>query len=316
MSGIFSHILVAVDDSAASADAIAIGIRLAREHDGELTFCHSVNWLPVVAEIEATGAIVDATPLVDDLKEAGRVLLDRAAESAKNAGVTAQQRLLEGEPADAILELAHDAGCTLIVSGTHGRSGLKHLVLGSTTEAILRSSTIPVLTVRAGMKTGDKARAVTRVVVGLDDSEPSAAALAAVLTLPAEDTRHVVLCGVAGTAIVFGDAVYKEAVADDLREPVEHLVDAAVENAHEHGVAAEGRVLSGNADNILIATAEQDGADLIVVGSHGRRGIRRYLLGSIAEAIVRNSPVPVLVVRTAAAGHAAAVRTQANSARV
>jgi len=320
MSGIFSHILVGIDDSAASADAIAIGLRLAREHGSQLTFSHSVNWLPAISEIEASGAIVDPAPVIDELMEAGRTLLARTAEEAKRSGVDAQQRLLEGEPAECMLDVARDAGCSLIVVGTHGRKGLEHLFLGSTTEAVLRGSTIPVLTVRAGLKLpAESSRCFARIIVGVDDSEPSAAALAAVLSFPAEDLRHVLLCGVAGTALAFGGREYRRAVADDLREPVEHVVDAALANARSHGiVAAEGQVLTGNADSALIAAAAQDGADLIVVGSHGRRGIRRYLLGSVAEAIVRAAPVPVLVVRTAAAARAAkpGAKPQEKSLRV
>lgn len=314
MNGIFSHILVGIDDSPGSADAIAIGIRLAREHGSELTFSHSVNWMPTIAQIESSGAMVDATPLIAEMRVAGRTLLAEALDGARRAGIIARAELLEGEPAEELLELARSAECSLIVVGTHGRKGLQNLILGSTTEAILRGSTTPVLCVRAGMKRPESARCFTHIIVGVDESEPSDAALATVMTFPAEDLRNVLLCGVAPTMIVLGGREYQQAERDEAREPIERVVDAAVERAREQSIVAEGRILDGNPDRALIATAEQSGADLIVVGSHGRRGIRRFLLGSVAEAIVRNAPVPVLVVRTA--GAAATLRPQANSLRV
>ena len=174
------------------------------------------------------------------------------------------------------------------------------MILGSTTHAVLRGSTIPVLTVRAGLPGASKAgRCFERIFVGIDDSEPSDAALATVLAFPAEDRRHVLLCGVAGTAFVIGGSVYRAAVADELREQTERGVDSAVATARGHGVSAEGRVADGSTEPALIAAAREVSADLIVLGSHGRRGLRRLFLGSVAEGVVQTAPVPVLVVRTA-----------------
>ena len=68
MSNVFSRILVGVDDSDVSSEAVAFATRLAAEHGGRLIICNSVNWLPVVTQIASSGAIIDPTPAVDDLK--------------------------------------------------------------------------------------------------------------------------------------------------------------------------------------------------------------------------------------------------------
>jgi nucleotide-binding universal stress UspA family protein len=143
MSNVFSRILVGIDDSEASTKAVTFAARLSSEHGGQLIIAHSVNWLPVMTQIAASGAIIDSTLVIDDLKAEGEALLDRAVNAAKRCGADAQRRALEGEPAQSILAQAAEAKCSLIVMGTHGRKGLERLFVGSTTEAVLRGSTIP-----------------------------------------------------------------------------------------------------------------------------------------------------------------------------
>jgi nucleotide-binding universal stress UspA family protein len=286
MSNVFSRILVGIDDSEASKDAAAFGARLAHEHGGQLILCNSVNWLPVVSQVASSGAIVDTTTLVGDLKQIGKEILDRAVGAAQRDGIEAQTYALEGEPAQRILELAADAKCSLIVMGTHGRQGVERLFIGSTTEAVLRGSTIPVLTVRSGMRTpASTRRCFERVVVGIDESEPSKAAVQTVLELPSEDLQQVFFYSVAGTG-------------DDAHEQAERVIGKALAAARVHGISAKGHVVGGTPAEMLITAAQQRGADLIVLGSHGRRGLQRLFLGSVAEHLVRSAPVPVLVVRT------------------
>ena len=154
-----------------------------------------------------------------------------------------------------------------------------------------------MLSVRAGTRAGRSGRCFERIIVGLDDSEPSDAALATVIAFPPEDRRHVLLCGAAGTAFVVGSHEYHRAAIDELHEATARVVESALSIAARSGESFEARVVDGRAAPALIAAAEQDKADLIVLGSHGRRGLRRLFLGSVAEAVVQSAPVPVLVVR-------------------
>jgi nucleotide-binding universal stress UspA family protein len=280
---LFSRMLVGVDDSAAANEAVALGVRLAREHDGQLILGHSVNWLAVVSQLAASGAIVDTRPIVNDLKTEGEALLDRNA--ARAEGVEPQRHSLEGEPAQRLLELAAQLQCTAIIMGTHNRGSLEELFVGSTTETLLRASTIPVLIVRSGVTHLDaERRCFARIVVGVDESEPSDAAIAAVLALPAEDREQVFFYSVAATT--------------DDREQAERVVAKAVAKADACGVSAKGRVIGGNPVEALLRAARECGADLLVLGSHGRRGLHRLFLGSVAEHVVRSAPLPVLVIRT------------------
>lgn len=302
MNTLFSRILVGIDGSEPSDKALAFAARLTHEHAGSLVLCHAVNWMPLVAQVESTGALIDPTPLIDGLREQGESLLVRAAQTTQHFGIQAERFVFEGDPAESILRVAAEQACGLIVMGTHGRTGLGRLLIGSTAEAVLRGSTIPVLTVRPDIKiAAETRRCFERIVVGIDDSELSDAAMETAFAFPVEDRRHVLLCSVADVTTVFGGSgVYYGAMTQELRREAQRIVDSAVASARAQGVTAEGRAVNGRTGTELLAAAHEQEADLIVVGSHGRRGLRRFFLGSVAENIVRSAPVPVLVVRTSA----------------
>jgi nucleotide-binding universal stress UspA family protein len=128
-------------------------------------------------------------------------------------------------------------------------------------------------------------RCFERIVAGIDESEPSSAAIQAILNFPAEDRQQVVFYSIAGPG-------------EDEADQAHRVIGKAVSLANARGISAKGRVIGGHPGEALIAAAQQQGADLIVVGSHGRQGLQRLFLGSVAENVVRNSPLPVLVVRT------------------
>lgn len=286
MSNVFSRILVGIDNSETAQAALAFGVRLAREHDGELVLAHAVDWMRIVSEVVSSGAVVDTTPVVEELKADGRDQLERSAAEAKRHGVDAQMCALEGDPATGILEAAADAHCSLIVMGTHGRHGLNRLFLGSTAEAVLRASVLPVLIVRADSKqAGAERRCFERIVAGIDESEPSQAALRTVLDLPAADCRQVDFYTVSRSDV-------------DAREQAARVIGKAVAAAHLRGIAAKGHVVGGDPKEALLALTQHSDADLMVLGTHGRGGLERFFVGSVAENVVRNSPLPVLVVRT------------------
>lgn len=299
MTDLFSTLVVGVDDSEPSKAAVRYAARLAREHRGTLVLCHCVNWTSVVAPLEV-GVPFDPTSIIDFMKEQGAALLLVAAAAAQNDGVVARRVLAEGEPAEALMAAAKEAGGSVVVMGTHGRRGLGRAVTGSTTEAVLRASDLPVLTLREEPPALPGERALGRVLVAVDDSEPSDAAVQLALRLPPEDRRHLGFVSVVDVDRVLGSSRYSNpAIRDELCAAATRTIDAAVDAARAAGVEADASILEGHAGDVVLAAAREDRADLIVMGSHGRRGLRRFFLGSVAESVVRNAAVAVLVVRAA-----------------
>jgi nucleotide-binding universal stress UspA family protein len=141
-------ILVATDFSEDSEEATRYAVELGRALDGGVTLFHACQ--PQVYPTPDAGVIMVGPELIASLVEAARAALHEAAPRAAAAlGRPVATELGEGAPTDCILRAAVDGGFDLIVMGTHGRTGLRHLLLGSVAEHVVRHSSIPVMTVHA-----------------------------------------------------------------------------------------------------------------------------------------------------------------------
>lgn len=144
----YKKILVAVDGSATSLRGLDEAIKVAKGSGGQLMLVHVVNELIMAADYVPS---VYYEGIFQALRETGAKVLEQAATIARRAEVSIEQRLLEtvgARAADEIVKQAKEWPADLIVMGTHGRRGLKRLVLGSDAELVLRLSSVPVLLVR------------------------------------------------------------------------------------------------------------------------------------------------------------------------
>jgi nucleotide-binding universal stress UspA family protein len=138
----FKRILVAVNDSEPATWALELAASIASEQRAELHLLHVVNRLHAPpAELDGV-----STEFLDDLRSRGIALLNSAVDLVPQS-VPHHRVIREGKPADEILAAARELDAELIVMGTHGRSRLAHLLLGSTAEAVVRQAACPVLTV-------------------------------------------------------------------------------------------------------------------------------------------------------------------------
>lgn len=186
----------------------------------------------------------------------------------------------------------------LIVMGTHGRTGLKHFVLGSTAERVVRYAPCSVLVVR-GMDTTTGVAKPDRILVPVDFSRNSKLALHSAIVLARRFNATLLIVHVVPDHYPVGDYDYFDyaTLEGELRESAEKQLAVISKRVHELGVAAVTYVLHGQPANQIVAAVKQFKGDLVVISTHGRTGIQHAVVGSTTERVVRHASCPVLAVR-------------------
>jgi nucleotide-binding universal stress UspA family protein len=180
--------------------------------------------------------------------------------------------------------------------GTHGRRGIKHLLLGSVAENVVRSVDIPVLTVRPGV--GLAGGGPKRVLVAHDVSDRSADAVRAAGVWADAFEAEITLLHVVEPVVYpefYAINVQSDDVTTRLRDrATEALDDSASEILGDRPVNTV--VLVGRAADTIVAEASPENFDLVIMGTRGLSGLEQLVLGSVAEAVLRRCPVPLLTV--------------------
>jgi nucleotide-binding universal stress UspA family protein len=244
-----------------------------------------------VADTTRDSVTVVGGDAVDALVGEGESVVDEAAAALDSLGVDHATDVVQGNPAPTIAEYAERYGHDLVVMPTHGREGLSRHLLGSVSEKVVRLSAVPVLTVR--MRPDETlAFPYERVLVPTDGSPAAAHAAEHVLSLAAalDATVHVLS--------VVDDAVLGSSVSGAEPERVAtDAVDAVVAAADRHGVSETVRhVEHGTPVTGILDAVEAHDVHAVGMGTTGRTGTDRILLGSVAERTVRTASVPVLTV--------------------
>jgi nucleotide-binding universal stress UspA family protein len=206
---------------------------------------------------------------------------------------------IEGRPFEEVCELARKHAIDLIVVATRGNTGLKHLLLGSTAERIVRYSPCPILVVHPP-KNGGGSLGFGKILVPIDFSSCSMKGLDYAKTLARQfGSKLVLLNSVALQYFITSDEyarydlplVMQQAEKDQRRQMCE-LID----NTDWDGITVSPSMQIGHAGQQICARAEREAADLIVTSTHGRTEFKHMLLGSTAEYVVRHATCPVLVI--------------------
>jgi nucleotide-binding universal stress UspA family protein len=248
-----------------------------------------------------TTSAYDPTLMFEAFEAPGKAVLAEAVSCCAAANVMPVTELLPGASVSGILATLKKHACDLIVMGTHARTGVARMFLGSTTEAVLRSSNIPVLTIRSTDAAASHPFATA--LLGIDDSEASDAAVAVAAKLVQSYKARIVACHAINTIQLYEDAASYpfdlDEVLDEMRSEGAAIVARSLKCASIEAAAVTVTIVDGRPATVILEAAQQHQATVIVLGSHGRRGVRRLFLGSVAEEVVRGSDVPVLVVREA-----------------
>jgi len=287
----FRKILCAIDFSEGSRKALVRAARLATLHGCELVIAHA--WFLPPASV--AGEFVYPVELVKGIVEDHERELANLVEETRKLAPRVTGKMLDGEPWVKIVELAEaDREIDLIVLGTHGRTGLGRVFLGSVAEMVVRHAPCSVLAVPYQAE----ATPFSRILCPIDFSESSRRALDLALELEPVAERSVTLLHV-----VEPPRVYAAEGAIDVHPGLggesQRLLDkwGAAAIAKQPAKLASFVRIGRPGTQVLAMIGEEKAFDLIAVGSHGRTGLARMLLGSVAERVVRHAGRPVLVAR-------------------
>ncbi len=295
-------ILFATDFSESTEAARHITRALARHLGARVVCAHAatVTMIPPEGHELSSVAFESFQILVREELAVRRERLQEIAGEFTGDGITASARLEEGPVVDTICSIARELDAALVIVGSHGRTGLKRFFLGSVAERVVRACETSVLVARP--PTVDR-EGFHRVLVPTDFSQAAEVALDQAMTLASE---HAII-----------DILHcwtPEEFPDGLLRPLEagrpQAAPPAAERAKELGEAWMRRVAMGRRQVAFHLVAERPTAgiqqfideqeqayDLIAIGSHGRTGMERLLIGSVAESTVRYAPCSVLVAR-------------------
>jgi nucleotide-binding universal stress UspA family protein len=238
--------------------------------------------------------------ILDDLTESSRAYLEKIAQSIP--GTSVQGLVEKGKAAEVLIEHAAADRETLMVMATHGRSGIQRWLLGSVADKVLHGAASHILLVRATDQGKTAGEAVLKtVVVPLDGSPlaeqvlPHVADLARRLGLRVVLTRAYAL---PPTMAPDAYGTYTEEMINQLEADARSYLLAKVEGFKEKGIEnVTAAVDLGYGAEEIIKLGRQTPDNFIAMCSHGRSGIRRWLLGSVTERVVRHSGDPVLIIR-------------------
>lgn len=292
----FRKILCPTDFSPGSQHAMQVAVRLAAGAGAELVLAH-VWHVPAFA----FGGVdpFPAEVIQQMAGDHGRGLAAAVAEAGALGARRVTSRLLTGVPWDQIVEaLQEDEAFDLAVMGTHGRTGLARILLGSVTEKVVRHAPCSVLAARPR---GDAA-AFSHILCPIDFSDGSRRAVERAAELAAPSGAGITLLHVVELPLAYVEPL-AAGVGDDIeRRSTHELAGWAADLAARASVPVTTEIRIGSPGAQILATLDHDPTfDLVVIGSYGRTGIRRVLIGSVAEQVVRHAACPVFVARARSA---------------
>jgi nucleotide-binding universal stress UspA family protein len=221
-------------------------------------------------------------------------------------GRSVSSAVLRGMPlAQTLSTYIRELGADLVVMTTHGRGGIRRSWLGSITDQLIRMLEVPILVVRpAETKAPESSGGLTEMLVPLDGSPLAEAVLQPAAALARLWDAEISLVQVVHPVVLTSDPPlpfptgYSDQMTRIRRESAQDYVQDVAERLRESGVKASGvAVIGGGVAETLLDLARPEHTSLVAVATHGRGGLRRLVIGSVADKLVRAAEVPVLVVR-------------------
>ncbi|HLF04112.1 MAG TPA: universal stress protein [Dehalococcoidia bacterium] len=268
-----------------------------------------LSWVPVISkaasvqEVTLLTVIEEGTP--EQLHQAEGYLksqADRLKQEATRSGVAApaMKVMAARSPivgvASTILKFAEDGGMDLIVLSTHGRSGFDRWSMGSVAEKLLKGSDIPLFLVRSTETASMEPAQLRRFLVPVDGSDLSEHALPHAEQLARSAGAEVTLLYVEAPPEIGADHGPSATAQAQKRKDVLTYLGTLLPVLAQAGIPAKRQIRTGYPAEEIVREVEHGDMDLVIMSSHGRAGIARATLGSVADRVLRTSPVPVMLV--------------------
>lgn len=283
-------LLLSTDGSEFSEGAIREAISLAKTCSSKLFAVSVVETNP---EYETL-----APNLVEKEIEKAKGFLDSIKKRASKEGVDCETVVRQGEDSyQYVVEEASRNSAEMIIMGRRGRTGLKRLVMGSVTAKVIGHAPCNVLVVPKDAKVDLK-----RILVATDGSRYSEKAAMEAVSIAKRSGAHLTIVAVVPSESISPlDIVHTEMHRDLIAEKEQKVAQCNIDGvkglAEKEGVAVSNLILEGRPHEAIVDIAKEKEIDLIVIGSHGKTGLEKLLMGSVTERVIVLSPCAVLVVR-------------------
>jgi nucleotide-binding universal stress UspA family protein len=288
-------ILVPLDGSPLAERALPYAATLARRSGADIALVRAVHATSLPGD--------DSRDAQMELTKQAEKHLSEAAGRLGADGVTVETHVCHEDPVHAILDAAERCEADLIVMSTHGRGGLGRMLYGSVADRVLRHATIPVLLVPSIVDHRWPSDRPLHLLVPLDGSELAEEALqSAELLAEVFESRPTLLRVIEPpTYPLYGDGyAYIPFDEDAELADARQYLKGQVARLRERGRQAEAKVAVGQSARAIAETASEQTSDVIVMATHGHGGLRRLILGSVATSTLRQTTVPLLLVRPSA----------------
>ena len=299
-----TQILVPLDGSSLAEQALSCAMTLAQGLSAQLVLFRAI-WIPPDVLEMLDDSTVEPNSVVAQLEAEANHYLAALVEQLREVGMHARHAVQRGPAAEAILDYAGQSDIDQIVMATHGYSGIKRWTHGSIAERVLQAARVPLLLVRIGKQDLNRdwrqSMLCRRILVPLDGSPMAEQILPPVTTVARALNAELILFQVP-VAHASGW------MTDEWYFPIQGVIDTAEKDAQAYLSTVAGRLEEQGLDistatsmgpvaSCIVEYAEANYVDLIAMCTHGRTGLARWALGSVADRVLRAGGTPILLVR-------------------
>lgn len=241
------------------------------------------------------------TQAIEQAAQVRNSYINMVASRLAERGINVRAMTTIGKPEDEILRVAEEEGVDLITMATHRESLLARGILGSVTDRIIHQSSVPILTIRPEIVSETTPQKPEIILVPLDGSEVSESVVPLAMSIAQKSGSELLFVRVTNNPYqnAMGDAgIYYPSPLSSVKASIvagEYL-EPFVDKAKKLGISASMKTPTGSPAFCLISLADENDSTLTVIGTRGQEGIRRLIVGSVTDKVIRSSGNPVLIV--------------------